>query len=228
MALIKFGQGVADARGKLNGLVFSRNTYGAYMRTKVTPINPQTTHQATSRVRLADAAQAWRGITDNERKSWNSIAVQFSRTSIFGDNVPLTGFNLFVRLNKNLLQIGLPLISTPPAPSTVEGITGLTITPNATANTFGLAFTPTPTPADHYLVVRATPGFGAGRTFFGGQYRVIGVTAPATASPLAIHADYIDRFGPLIIGQKYGVSINFVHALSGIPSTPQQAVAIAV
>ena len=33
---------VADIRNKLNGSVFSKNRYGAYVRTKVTPVNPQT------------------------------------------------------------------------------------------------------------------------------------------------------------------------------------------
>lgn len=227
-AIIKFGHLISDARGKLNGTVFSRNTYGAYMRAKVTPVNPQTSFQAAVRNRLSDASQAWRGITEDERTGWNAIAVQFTRSNIFGDNVPLTGFNLFVRLNRNLLEIGLPLITQAPKPTTVEGVTSLAITPNATAGTFGVAYAPTPTPANHYMIVRATPGFGAGRSFFGGQFRVIGVLPPASASPLAAIADYVDRFGPLAVGQKYAVRVNFVHGLSGIDSTPLEARAIAV
>ena len=42
MAKIKMTAIVADMRNKLNGSVFSRNRGGAYIRTKVTPINPQT------------------------------------------------------------------------------------------------------------------------------------------------------------------------------------------
>jgi hypothetical protein len=45
MAKIKFGMMMTDARGKLGGHVFSKNRSGAYVRTKVTPVNGQTTAQ---------------------------------------------------------------------------------------------------------------------------------------------------------------------------------------
>ena len=42
MAKIKFGMMMTDASGKLGGQVFSKNRGGSYVRTKVTPTNPQT------------------------------------------------------------------------------------------------------------------------------------------------------------------------------------------
>lgn len=48
MAKIKFGMMMTDARGKLGGQVFSKNRSGSYVRTKVTPVNPQTTTQQNS------------------------------------------------------------------------------------------------------------------------------------------------------------------------------------
>lgn len=227
-AIIKYGHLIAEARGKLNGTVFSRNTYGAYMRTKVTPTNPSTPSQSAVRARFADASQAWRGLGIATLTAWRAIAVQFTRTNVFGDNVPLTGFNLWVRLNRNLQEIGLALLTSPPAPTTVEGVTGLTITPNATAGTFLIAFTPTPTPADHYMIVQATPGVSAGIKFLGGQYRTIGVLPPASASTVNIFADYTDKFGDMTVGLTYGVRVKFVEGNTGIPSTPFEAIAVAV
>ena len=53
MAKIKFGMMMTDARGKLGGQVFSKNKGGAYVRTKVTPSNPQTIAQTTRRALFA-------------------------------------------------------------------------------------------------------------------------------------------------------------------------------
>jgi len=43
---MKFGAIVVDGRGKIGGHVASKNRGGAYLRTKVTPSNPQTGYQA--------------------------------------------------------------------------------------------------------------------------------------------------------------------------------------
>jgi hypothetical protein len=48
---VLYGQIISEARGKLGGLVASKNTYGNYMRNKVTPANPQTTEQVAARNR---------------------------------------------------------------------------------------------------------------------------------------------------------------------------------
>ena len=42
---IKWGALVVDGRGKLGGHVAAQNRGGSYLRTKVTPSNPQTTFQ---------------------------------------------------------------------------------------------------------------------------------------------------------------------------------------
>ena len=53
MAKILMTAIVADIRNKLNGSVFSKNRYGAYVRTKVTPVNPQSTAQQNTRNNLS-------------------------------------------------------------------------------------------------------------------------------------------------------------------------------
>src|SRR3546814_3353017 len=46
---VKFGALMTDARGKLGGHVFSKNRAGSYLRTKVTPVNQQTSYQTSVR-----------------------------------------------------------------------------------------------------------------------------------------------------------------------------------
>ncbi len=66
MAKIKMTAIVADIRNKLNGTVFAKNRGGAYMRTKVTPVNRQTSDQSTVRNRLGSFAQGFRGLTQDQ------------------------------------------------------------------------------------------------------------------------------------------------------------------
>ena len=72
MAKIKFGMMMTDARGKLGGQVFSKNRSGAYVRTKVTPVNPRTAAQPLSRSILGTLSASWSGLTEVQRRSWNA------------------------------------------------------------------------------------------------------------------------------------------------------------
>ena len=194
MAIIKYGHLISEARGKLNGTVFSRNTYGAYMRTKVTPANPQTTYQQNVRTLLTAAAQAWRALTATQRTAWNATATIFARRNIFGDSVPLTGFNLFVRLYRNAQTIGATPLTEPPLQTSVQGITSFTCSSSAAASSLNLAFAPAPVPTNTAYLVYATQQLSAGISFAGGAFRHLTTLAPATTSPSDEGTAYETRF----------------------------------
>jgi len=97
MAKIKFGFGVAEVRNKLGGSVFARNKGGNYVRTKVTPLNPQTSAQVGARSLLTSLAQSFRALSQNEITAWNNATTQWQTTDIFGDLVSPTGLALYVR-----------------------------------------------------------------------------------------------------------------------------------
>src|SRR5690606_4703877 len=115
----KFGALVVAGSGQINGFVASRNRAGAYFRTKVTPVNPQTASQNAVRQRLTGNAQAWRGLSEAQRASWNAAVSGFARTDIFGDLKNPSGFNLFVRINNNLEAAGQSPLTAAPVPSEV-------------------------------------------------------------------------------------------------------------
>lgn len=62
---IKYGAGIVDGSGKLNGWVASKNRGGSYMRTKVTPLNPSTSAQQNARGILGSLSTQW----SQDRKS---------------------------------------------------------------------------------------------------------------------------------------------------------------
>ena len=67
MAKIKFGMMMTDASGKLGGQVFSKNRGGSYVRTKVTPTNPQSTAQMSIRGIFASISSRWSSLTEAQR-----------------------------------------------------------------------------------------------------------------------------------------------------------------
>ena len=85
MARIKFGMMMTDARGKLGGQVFSKNRSGAYVRTKVTPSNPRSMAQMSSRSILGSLSVMWNSLTLEKVSAWNAATADWQKTDIFGD-----------------------------------------------------------------------------------------------------------------------------------------------
>lgn len=232
MAIIKMGQMIAEARGAIAGMVFSRNTSGAYIRQKVSPVQPRTTAQQLVRTLLAAVSQAWRGITAAQRLNWNTVAASFVHINVFGDNMPLTGFGLYCRLNRNRQEIGEALLTIPPAPIDVEGLTSLTMVIDnaeiADDDKIKLTFAPA-IPADQKMVAYMTPPLSAGKNFVKSEYRKIKILDNADVSPFPIGAAYIALFGAIpVAGTKAFVKLRPVNTASGVDGTDISASDIAV
>jgi len=222
----KFGAVIVGGSGKLGGHVVTKNRAGYALRTKVTPSNPKTSYQANVRSRLTGISQSWAGLTEEERIQWNAAAVNFAKTNIFGDKVNPSGFNLFQRLNNNLLTIGEPAITAPPAPSAVAAMEVLSATAvNATGIvtiTFGPAI-----PTDMSFKVFATDAQNAGKSFVKNRFRLIGILTSADVSPFVATAMYTDKFGAVgAIGKKIYINLVGVNQLTGQEGIAAQAVAI--
>lgn len=222
----KFGAIVVDGRGKIGGHVMSKNRAGSYMRTKVTPVNPQTTYQAGVRNRLTSLAQGWRGLTAAQRAAWNAAVADYAKTDIFGDLRNPSGFNLYQRLNNNLVNVGVAAISVPPIPSSVDAFTGFTLAAAAGANTITATFAPA-IAADMAVKVFATAPQSAGKSFVKSEYRQIGVIDNGDVSPFALTTLYNAKYGSVgAAGQKIFVKLVQVNNTTGQEGTPIVASAI--
>ncbi len=221
LALIKFGQiGIAEARKKVAGVVFSRNTAGAYMRQKVSPVQPRTVAQLGSRTRFGDIAADWRGLTDLQRKVWIANAPNVQHTNVFGDNMPLTGFGLFTRLNNNLVAAGQAKVTDWPGQPDVDGFISFTFIANTTAGTLIVTFTPA-IPADQQVIVYATSGLSAGKSFVKSEYRQIGVWDDTVITGADLAATYIAVFGALpLVGEKVFIKLRPLNEDSGFDAVP--------
>lgn len=228
MAKIKWGAAVVDGRGKLGGHVLSKNRAGAYIRTKVTPVNPQTGYQLGVRNRFTIYSQGWRGLTQAQRDAWNAAVSDFQRTDIFGDLRNPTGFNLYQRLNNNLVNVGAAAISTPPLPAAVGEViaSSLTAEDGTVSESLSLVLSGN-VPADTAVKVFATSPQSAGRSFVKAEYRQITTLDAAETTPVDLLAAYQAKYGSTgAAGQKIFVKIEAVNTNTGQTGTPSEASAI--
>lgn len=226
----KFGAIVVAGRGKIGGHVASQNRAGSYFRTKVTPVNPQTTAQTTVRNRLSGLSSAWRGLTAAQRSAWNSGVSDHAKTDVFGDLRNPTGFNLFQRLNNNLLNIGESQINVPPAVVPVDAFTTLSIAAEdgTVAEALEITFAPA-IEADHKVKVYATPPMSAGVNFVKSEYRQIHVLDNADLTGVDVIASYQAVFGSTgEVGQKIFVKVVQVESATGIAGIPLEASTLVV
>lgn len=216
MAKILFTAVVADMRNKIAGTVFSRNRAGAFARTKVTPVNPQTTYQTGSRSRFTGWSQGWRGLTDAQRSSWNDATTSYPKTDQFGNIYYLTGAQLYQSLNNTLQVVSGTALTEPPVPDSVEAITSASFTMANGTPAASLTFAPTPVPANTAYMIYATPGVSPGVNFVKNQFRLITVAAAAASSPLDFLTAYTTKFGSVpAAGQKVFLKIVPVNTVTG-------------
>ena len=226
MAKVKFSALVSEMRNKLNGSVFARNRGGAYLRTKVTPVNPQSLAQVAARSLLTTFAQSWRALTEEQREQWNSVVDQWARTDVFGDVVNPSGSTLYTRLNINISNAGGSPIVSPPSPVGADALTLLTVTADVSDSQVDIAFAPGAVPTDHTMYVEATPMLSPGISNANSKFRKIATVAAAGATPFDAYTAYVAKYGNLVAGQKLFVRAKFINKLTGEVSQSLVASAI--
>lgn len=217
---------VADIRNKLNGSVFSKNRYGSYVRTKVTPVNPQSVAQQTQRNLLATYSQAWRGLTEAQRQGWIDTAPNFPFTDIYGNTKILSGQALFVKLNINLASYGGTPINDAPAPIAVPALNSVTFTLTETGPTASMAFDPSPVPADFAIAIFTTGNVAPGKSFVKNLYRKVTYINPAQTTPQNLLSAFQAIHGNPVAGQKVFTKAFMVSQVTGQAGIPTMSVDI--
>lgn len=215
MAKVKFSALISEMRNKLNGSVFSRNRGGAYLRNKVTPLNPQTAAQVEARSLLATFSQGWRALTQVQRDAWSAAVSNWTTTDVFGDSVKPTGATLYIRLNINISIAGGAVISTPPAPVGVEALTLVELEALGTGNVLIMDYLPGSVPAGVSMVVEMTPCLSPGISNANSQFRIIDVIPNGSTSPATLSGPYLAKFGELVDGQKVFLRAKMINITTG-------------
>ena len=228
MALIRFPEG-QQRSGSSGGIVFSHNRFGAYIRPRTVPVNPNSTAQQGVRNSFGGLAIDWQGLTAGQRDAWDSYAAVIAWQNKFGDSVFLTGFNWYVltnslRLAAGLLQLddGPIVLSQGPAP------TGVSFTGDVSSDEISVVFDNTQgwaTAVGGALYLQQGIAQPPSRTFFASPYRTLGVVVGAVVPPTS-PAAFTPVF-PISVGNRTYVRYRALYP-DGRVSPPLQASFLAV
>ncbi len=192
--------------GKVGLTVTYPGRNGLVRRAWVAPANPQTGAQLVVRSNLTTVTRAWKGLTETQRQAWISLASQIQSHSVLGQSGPLTGSQLFTKVNCSLLAIGGEQVTDPPTiPTDFDTkVTGLTIT-NA-AGVIALKLSTSDSPPEGTMVRAAAPQSQG--TYRPITLRYIGGLDSPVGGFCVITTAYTNRFGVPPVGARVFVQVN--------------------
>lgn len=202
MAGVLYGAGIVQMSGSIAGNTFARNRYGNYVRARTIPTNPNTARQVAVRSAVAKLSARWSDtLTAAQRAAWNLYGDSVNMKNRLGESVHLSGYNHYIRSNVPLIVIAAnpvdagPVIFELPAHDPSYAVTG-----TEAAQTLDLTYdagmawaTETGGYMFHYQGQPQNPQ----RNFFGGPWRLIGMTSGVDGAPPA---------APDILGVQFAIA----------------------
>jgi len=200
MANVKFSAIVADARGKVGGVVFGRGGGGSIVRTNVKPCNPRSSAQSARRAVMAYLTQYWsKTLSNTNRNGWNDYAAGTSWTNKVGTAALISGMSAFVRLNSLIFLArnattehpagnAWPIREVAPLMVGHAGTPSFTITADGGDNHIHLLEPTVPflkANNDHFMVFFTHGCTNAGRTRPGSNRRYLGYLEGSAGAPPA-------------------------------------------
>lgn len=205
----------SDARGSIAGVTLTRGRNGSNMRSKVSPVNPQTTAQALRRGQLAGYSGAWKSTDPTVITAWQQLANQITYTNSLGQQYHPSGQQLYLGCRANLALLSSFAPPTPPSiPPTPPVITTLggTLKPNNVLLNWTLYGTAT----DWQMVSYASRPVSRGVTYF--SINDARFMAHTNASSLSVDLTnrYSQVFGQIPTGAKIFLWAFLVQSSTGI------------
>jgi hypothetical protein len=186
--------------GKLGLTVTFPSRYGLIRRTKVVPSNPNTYRQATVRTAFTSAARAYDALSEAQQNAWITAAGQYQTKPSLGQSGPLTGLQLYVRINATLTQFGLDNVDAPPAVPAFGDLSPQNLVITNTGGVIALKLT-CPTSVGENTIVRASAPQKSGVRRMP-DTRILGTCPAAVTGSATITSLYTAVYGAPVAGQR--------------------------
>jgi hypothetical protein len=192
--------------GKYGLQVRMPGRYGQVVRAWVSPSNPRTAAQLAIRTTFTSQAARYAGLTQTRQDAWATAAALYQSRSSLGQSGPLTGFQLFMKLNATLLRFGQEPVDEPTARPEFAPNAPQSLVITNTGGTIAVKLT-CPTSPGTNTVVRAGAPQKSGRRALPGL-RILGM-APAPAQGSSdITSLYTARYGSPPPGTRLFVQVS--------------------
>jgi len=206
--------------GSIGGTTYSHNKGGQYMRARSMPTLVTSSAAMNAKSYLATASTAWQALTAAQRLSWTRWAQSTPVADKLRQSLILSGHQAFVKLNTRRQQLGLALLTAPPADVQPEGLVTLSGTYDIGAGNFTVVFTPSPLGATNSLWLYAAVLKSAGKSYVQNLLRLVYIGAADTASGVDPQTNIEARLGTLVVGDVVVYQAHVINRDTGLVSTP--------
>lgn len=179
---------------------------GQIVRARTVPSNPSTDPQVTQRAVLTAASRAWDALTDIQRSAWRAAAANVQSRATLGMSGPLTGIQLYIKLNATLATFGQPAIDAPTPVPPFPDLAPVSLVITNTSGVIAIKLICTGDPQEITILWSEKPA-KAGR-FVPPELVIIGTCPAPVAGSANITPLYTERFGVPVVGSRIFVGAN--------------------
>jgi len=194
--------------GKRGLYVSQGGRYGQISRALVIPANPRSVRQMSVRAIFTRVTTSWRSLQESQRAAWVAAASGISSASRLGQSGPLTGQQLFNKINCTLAQFGQDQVDAPPVRPLFPALAPQALVITNASGAIALKLT-CPTDPGQTTVVRASKPLSQGFEKYS-NFRILGLCPAPAQGSADITSLYTARFGVPAVGTKVFVSVNQV------------------
>lgn len=204
--------------GSIAGTTHSHNRAGQYTRNRRSPVQPVGTgRRAFIRSRFGNASSAYGALTLSQQAAWQTFADSHPIVDSLGQSIKLTGHQMYVAVNTQLLNCLQAQNPVPPASSATAPPVVTVFTAVASTGIVTVTMTASGTSSDFILVAFARPQSG-GRTFVSAYWQA-DVLPGNSVGNATEGAKIVAQFGPLVAGQRLFIKLTPVNQY-GYTGTP--------
>ena len=194
--------------GKLGLTVTFPSRTGLIRRFLVTPANPNTASQLRVRSAFTPQAHRYDTLTQAQQDAWSAAAGNYQSRASLGQSGPLTGLQLFVKINSLLAQLGQDVVDAPPAVPAFATLAPQNLTITNTGGSIAVKLTCPTSPGTNTLLRASAPQRSGVRR--APSMVILGMCPTPAQGSADITSLYVARFGVPAVGARLFVQANLV------------------
>jgi len=207
----------SPSSGSIAGTTYSHNRAGQYTRSRRTPVQGiGSPRRGIIKAAFGAASSAWSSMSAALQLAWGAFAAQCPYTDSLGQSIKLTGHQIFVAINTQLQNLGLPISTVVPL-STAVWQPVLTTLTAVHAGAITLTMGGGGAVTDHLLVAMSPPQSGG--VTFTNNFSQLTTCLGNVATAQVITTQYVAQFGSVTAGQRLFYRLTPVNQY-GVTGTP--------
>lgn len=209
MALVKFGGNINEIRGRFEGLVYSRNGSGSFVRCQKRPTNPKSDAQGLGRNNWSLGISQWRSLSVSDKALWDAYALSPPEVDVdpWGNQRFLSGYQWAMRVWQRQQFVGDDLITTPGSSVPVVAPTGVGLSMDVESGVVLFSYDSGSFSTGDSLIATCYLGrMGSQNATYSGYYN-IWAGSPATSTSTDFWAYITALVGFLQITQYYKIQV---------------------